>query len=201
MIIFMTSCVRGGQMFFVDGGAWRGDTIEKWARRFGDAIAKIWAFEPDEAIAADLHAVISRLGMESRVEVITNGLYDKNVLLRFKKTDEMIEISEEGDRQIRVQKLDDVLPHIQGDLYIKMDLEGSEMAALRGAKKTIKKYHPIMAICTYHRMEDILHIPQYIASIVQGYRFYLRAGFHTECYAVPAEYTSALGWCVDKEVL
>ena len=69
--------------------------------------------------------------------------------------------------------------------YIKIDIEGAELSALRGATATIQKYKPYIAICTYHRMADILEIPRYIKSICEDYKFYLRTGFHTECYIVP----------------
>lgn len=44
---------------------------------------------------------------------------------------------------------------IKGQLYIKMDIEGSEMAALMGAKETIKRHKPYLAICVYHRKNDL----------------------------------------------
>ena len=58
---------------------------------------------------------------------------------------------------------------------IKMDIEGAELDALYGAKNTIRKYKPLLAICVYHKREDMLTIPQYIKSIVPEYRFFLRA--------------------------
>lgn len=58
-----------------------------------------------------------------------------------------------------------------------MDIEGSELRALMGSEETIKKYKPKLAICIYHKREDLITIPQYIKIIVPEYKLYLRAHF------------------------
>ena len=79
-----------------------------------------------------------------------------------------------------VRKLDDVL---KGErvTFIKMDIEGSELAALKGAANTL-------AICIYHSPQDMLKIPIYIKSLVPEYKIYIRhytdMMLETVCYAV-----------------
>lgn len=53
-----------------------------------------------------------------------------------------------------------------------MDIEGSEMEALRGAENLIKNNKPRLAICIYHKNEDIIDIYNYLKPF--GYSFYLR---------------------------
>lgn len=48
------------------------------------------------------------------------------------------------------------------------------MDALRGAEKTIKRCRPRLAVCAYHKTTDLIDIPEYIAELSCGYRFYLR---------------------------
>jgi FkbM family methyltransferase len=57
---------------------------------------------------------------------------------------------------------------------IKMDIEGAELHALRGAEQTLKKFRPKLAIAVYHGLEDFWTIPQYLDELSLGYQFYLR---------------------------
>ena len=72
---------------------------------------------------------------------------------------------------------------------IKMDIEGSEYSALRGAIKTIQKHKPVLAICVYHRLIDFYEVPQLIGSLNLGYKFYLQHstvhGDETVIFAIP----------------
>lgn len=58
--------------------------------------------------------------------------------------------------------------------YIKMDIEGAELDALKGCAETIKKLKPKLAICLYHKKEDMWTIPRYIKSLVPEYKFYCK---------------------------
>lgn len=58
-----------------------------------------------------------------------------------------------------------------------MDIEGAELPALHGALKIIKRDKPTLAICVYHKREDLITIPQYIKKIVPEYKLYLRVHY------------------------
>lgn len=66
--------------------------------------------------------------------------------------------------------------HLQKVDFIKMDIEGSELPALKGGINTIKKYRPKLAISIYHSMSDFVNIAQYLKSLDLGYDFYLKHG-------------------------
>jgi FkbM family methyltransferase len=57
--------------------------------------------------------------------------------------------------------------------FIKMDIEGAELAALEGAKNTIKEFKPKLAICIYHKPSDFYEIPQFIKELNPNYRLFV----------------------------
>jgi FkbM family methyltransferase len=61
---------------------------------------------------------------------------------------------------------------------IKMDVEGFELPALKGAKGVIRTARPKLMVSAYHRSTDLLEIPAYIDAIAPDYRIGLR--HHTE---------------------
>lgn len=83
-------------------------------------------------------------------------------------------IAESGMASINVNSIDNIVEGKRVD-FIKMDIEGSELNALKGARKTIETYKPILAICVYHKRDDLLAIPAYIRSICSDYKFFIRA--------------------------
>ena len=83
-------------------------------------------------------------------------------------------IDHSGTVSIDVNSIDHIVKGQKVD-YIKMDIEGSELNALKGARNTIETCKPILAVCVYHKRDDLLTIPAYIRSICPDYHFYLRA--------------------------
>src|SRR5690606_20213474 len=61
--------------------------------------------------------------------------------------------------------------------FIKMDIEGAEMAALAGASNAIREFRPRLAISGYHKPEDLWEIPGRMRQLNPGYR--LAFGHHT----------------------
>ena len=89
---------------------------------------------------------------------------------------------------IEVDKIDNLVS--SNVSYIKMDIEGAELEALKGASKVIFLNTPKMAISVYHRPDDITTIPLFISSIFHNlYKLYLRHYGTTTCdlvlYAIP----------------
>lgn len=57
---------------------------------------------------------------------------------------------------------------------IKLDIEGNELEAIRGAMKTICKYKPILLVSVYHLPKDLFEIKPFIESLNLGYEFMFR---------------------------
>lgn len=70
-----------------------------------------------------------------------------------------------------------------------MDIEGAEYEALEGSKEILKRYSPKLAICLYHKPEDIYKLPLLIHEMNPNYKFYIRhySDYRTDTllYAIP----------------
>jgi FkbM family methyltransferase len=78
--------------------------------------------------------------------------------------------------RVATLKIDDVVA--RGDYpridFIKMDIEGAELEALKGSEGVLRRFKPKLAITVYHNFKDFWMIPQYLDRLGLGYRFYLR---------------------------
>lgn len=107
-------------------------------------------------------------------DIYNYGVYDDNGKLYFSSNSSSTKVSKDGDIEVDVIKLDDFFKTHEKPTFIKMDIEGAELAALRGCADTIREYKPKLAICVYHKPEDIFEIPEYILSLNPDYKMWLR---------------------------
>lgn len=74
--------------------------------------------------------------------------------------------------------------------FIKMDVEGAEEDALKGAERIIREHRPRMALSAYHKFFDIAALPARVLSLAP-YTFKLRhfsdCAWETVLYCMPAE--------------
>lgn len=169
---------------FVDGGCYDFETsrilIEKCRPD------KIYAFEPDKFNLEKVRNEIQKnKGVD--IELLDKGLWNKSETLYFDaRGDIESRVVEDGEEKIEVVALDEVIK--EKVTFIKMDIEGSELRALKGARNIIQTYRPKLAICIYHKPEDIVDIPAYIKKLVPEYKFYIRhysySAAETVLYAV-----------------
>lgn len=168
------------QEIFVDCGAYTGDTFENFNKRV-ESFKCYYAWEPDSRRFQSLHDNMRKA--KGEVKHIKLGVWDKRARLCFSKKNacgEIAELSEgksdaRGYDVVNVDSIDNILGTQVQVTFIKMDIEGSELKALAGARKIIQKNHPILAICVYHKKEDLITIPQYIKELDPDYKLYLRA--------------------------
>ena len=82
-------------------------------------------------------------------------------------------LSDDGDQTADLIDLDTCLKD-KKVTFIKMDVEGAELEALKGARDLILINRPKLAICIYHKVDDIFTLPQYLLSLHSDYKFALR---------------------------
>lgn len=159
---------------FVDCGAYNGDSILSFCNALKERgisnYKRIYAFEPD---AGNAQRLKENLSGAKNILLIEKGVYDKACTLRFSETGTMgSRVSGEG-KTIEATSIDETVGDDEVS-FIKMDIEGSELKALEGAEKSIRRWKPKLAICVYHKVEDLLQIPQYIQSLHPDYKLFFR---------------------------
>jgi FkbM family methyltransferase len=156
---------------YVDAGAYDGDSIRWFKDRVADRYQRIVAFEPDPTTYARLK---ENFASDARVETINAGLHREKAVLRFRDDASRGAIfTQDGETSIDVVSLDQVLGGKRAS-YIKMNIEGAEIDALAGARKTIGRWMPKLAISVYHRPSDLWRIPQLVRELSPQYELFLR---------------------------
>ncbi len=166
---------------FLDGGGYVGDTLPQIIDNFPD-FKEIYLVEPNL-----LHINIAKrdFGDIENIHFINCGL--SNIV-----NDSLDTHTEENNcnhnyQAVHLNTIDNIIKDKID--FIKLDIEGAEQDAIEGAKETIKKYTPILAICIYHKAEDWYKVPQKVLAINDNYKIYLRhymeGIFETVMYFIP----------------
>ena len=178
----------------LDCGAYIGDSIIPIAAKLSENRIYWHAFEPEHQ---NYEKIVSSQDFNNylcELHVYECGVGENNEKLAFVYNENRsdgcrfsYDDNEESTLTLEIKKIDDMNIDVHGNLYIKMDIEGSELQALKGAEKTISTNRPYLAICLYHRKNDLLNIPNYLMSICDNYNWYLRGGCHTILWGIPKE--------------
>ena len=101
------------------------------------------------------------------------GLFDAKTRLQFDAGQGSgSRISEAGSEVVAMDTLDDTVSEKVS--FIKLDLEGAEIAALRGMSRHLTEDHPKLAVAVYHDPSHFRQIPKIILGIRDDYKVYLR---------------------------
>ena len=165
---------------FVDLGAYRGDTIEEFLHYCGGKYSSITALEPDKRTFKKLQKFTENM---KNTSIFNKGAYSCEKTLMFSdKSGRASSISDTGKCvPVEVTSVDSLLDGKRAS-YIKMDIEGAEAEAIKGAENTIRKYKPKLNIAIYHRSEDIFALPKLIHRINPDYKFYMRHHPYIPCW-------------------
>jgi FkbM family methyltransferase len=174
---------------FIDCGAFDGDTVRAFIGHAEGRFKRIYAFEADQSNFRRLcdFAASAPEGIRARLVCSDAALNDRAGWLFFTETGTAASAVAKQGVRVRAVALDEELT--EAPTWIKMDIEGSEPAALRGAQRTIASHAPILSICVYHSQNHLWDVPLQIAAMHPGYRQYLRPfvpeSWDLVCYAVP----------------
>jgi FkbM family methyltransferase len=168
-------CVNHGDVVIDAGGCW-GDTALYFAAR---GASKVYVFE---FIPTNIAIMRKNVSLNTQyagcISIVENAVWENSDIdISYFDDGPSSRVAEVGvysgttttlsiDDLVKMQELTKVD-------FIKMDIEGAEMAALKGAQETIRKHKPKLAISVYHKQDDLILIPAYIHSLNPDYNFYL----------------------------
>ena len=160
----------------IDAGGCFGDTALGFADVVGEA-GHVYVFDPlPKHCAIMAQQLTLNPTLAPRISIFPFGLTDQ--------ANDVAPLVEDGKIDPGARILSAAMPTTTIDRalaqrsaprvdFIKMDIEGSELGALRGAEATIRHWRPKLAISLYHRPEDFFSIPSWIDSLGVGYRLFL----------------------------
>lgn len=166
--------------YVIDGGGCSGDTALYFANDVGEK-GKVFSFEFIPNNLDLFHKNINlNPKLKKRIQLVESALWENSTSNLFVKEngpgtycsmDEFPDYS----MKIKTKSIDDFMKEekIKKIDFIKLDIEGSELSSLHGAKETIQRFKPKLAICIYHKDEDFCTLAQYIKSILPEYNLYL----------------------------
>ena len=161
------------------GGCW-GDTALYFAHKVGDT-GKVYSFEfiPNNLKIFKLNTSLNS-GLEKRITLAEYPVSEiSGQMIYYLDNGPGSSISDKPfDKQtgsITTISIDDfvTINNITKLDFIKMDIEGAEPLALKGAINTIKKFKPKLAIAIYHSLDDLVNIPKWLNNTDLGYEFYI----------------------------
>jgi len=176
-----------------DIGAHNGSVIMRFMELTKGKFKRIWAVEPDSNNLLDMQKEMQKSahGMADKIDVIPyvvgkaegsgaffNGLGYASQLTKL------------SEKLVDITTID--MMNISPS-FIKLHLEGGELAALEGAIDTINKYRPIIASTSYHNDDGLWRLPAWMMNHLHDYNIYMR--LHSWCgtgavvYAIPEERT------------
>ncbi len=158
----------------VNCGAYDGDTIRSYLQVVGDKCFRIYGLEPDRRNAENLLKYVKSAGLSDMVKILQTGAFNRRDRLHFKASRNMRScLDNDGETMIDVDTIDNIVG-VEPVTFICMDIEGSELNALRGARSTILAHKPTLAVSVYHKRDDCITIPRYLRSLVPEYKLYFR---------------------------
>lgn len=176
---------------YVDCGAYTGDNIMDFVNYSKGNFRKYYAFELSRKNYLELKKNVSENWAKytDRFVLENKGVSDSTGVIKYEEHDEGSKMGAEGTVDGEVIALDDYFSPEEKVTFIKMDIEGAEMHALQGTRRIISGNLPKLAVCIYHKPQDLWEIPLFIKRNWNQYNIFIR--HHTDllnetvCYAVP----------------
>ena len=185
----------------IDGGGGWGDTALFFSASAGDQ-GTVFSFEFDPLNIEVFNGNLAlNPGLSGRIRIVPRALWNlSGDTVRFSANGPGTTIAQgyeqrscAKDREVTTLSIDDFVRQegLARVDFIKMDIEAAELNALKGAKDTILRFRPTLAVAVYHTVADYALIPAYLKGLTENYAFFLdHFTIHHEetvLFAVPRE--------------
>lgn len=168
---------RSADEVFVDCGAFNGISLKTFLAENNNQFEKYYGLEPDGANWDKLMEYKQQLpkAIQKKMCCIKKAAWENDEGIRFYSLHGPGSFAADiGKENVETISIDAMLDGRRAS-YIKMNIEGSEKQALRGAEETIRKYKPRLAVAGYHRTDDFWKVPFMMKEYREDYRIYLRS--------------------------
>ncbi len=167
-----------GNESYLDLGAYRGDTVQEFLHYTNNKYNSIIAVEPDRRTFKKLCDYLESVPNSTAYH---NAIYSENITVFFSnKAGRQSTISQSGEKIETITV--DSLSENKKITYIKMDVEGAEYEAIKGAEMTLKTQKPKLNIALYHKSHDVFEIPLMIKAVNPEYKFHIRRHPYIPCW-------------------
>lgn len=177
----------------IDCGGFTGDLMVA-LKRHNIEYDKVYSFEVNPQSFKVMEENILNNDLENRFIPVNKGVWNTcgKAHLQWDETEITGGSINNGGEGLLIDTvtIDDFFKDIHYD-FIKMDVEGAELNALKGGVLTIKANRPVMAVSIYHSVGDVVDIPLYLFGYLDNYSYFIRhhsfMDSETVLYCIPDE--------------
>jgi FkbM family methyltransferase len=182
---------------FIDGGAWIGDTVLILTKYYNPE--RVYAFELSPKNWESFQPTMDINGVsKSKYSLVQMGLSDKNEKVLFNDAGgQSGSVFEKGDTETVLTDLDSFVIDKKLNVgFIKTDVEGNGIKALKGMENTIRNYRPVLSLSIYHSPEEFFETKPLLEQIVKeknykieikNFQIYIPSLTEIALFAYPAE--------------
>lgn len=154
---------------FIDIGAYRGDTVEKFVKLTNGKYKNIIAAEPDYKTYQKLVKNCENL---ENFRSYNAAITDSDGEIGFSSLAGR-QSAVGGENMIKSHSLSTLCNGVEPS-FIKIDSEGCELEILSGGEDILREIKPKLNVAAYHKSEDIFKLPILINAINPDYKIHLR---------------------------
>ena len=163
-----------GNENFLDLGAYTGDTVTEFVEIVNN-YSSIVAVEPDKR---NFRKLLQNTENYSDITCINAAISSKKGVQLMAANHGRGNSTSQNMVEVETLSIDDICEDFS-PTFIKFDIEGNELKAIKGGKRVITSLKPKIYVACYHTPFDLFEIPLKILEYLPEYKLYMR---HHPCF-------------------